>query len=179
MSFWMDTFSKMKPQNPVFYDHADLGPSFLLNGKLASYVLVRSFVILALIWSCDLWDYLFLPLFCLLSDYRIDAESSSLKIKLDGMTASRDLVDEGHELASKQTTVTTIEVIVVVVTLLLFFPSSPSSWFLFGGMDVIMVSNHSGVKGLKHIICISLLIDRILAAPKEREQNGSPGCLDF
>ncbi|KAF7146988.1 hypothetical protein RHSIM_Rhsim03G0125700 [Rhododendron simsii] len=48
---------------------------------------------------------------------RIDVESSSLKVKLDGMTASRDLVGEGHEPISKETTVTTIEVIVVVVTL--------------------------------------------------------------
>ncbi|KAG5557361.1 hypothetical protein RHGRI_007573 [Rhododendron griersonianum] len=40
---------------------------------------------------------------------RIDVESSSLKVKLDGMTASRDLVGEGHEPISKETTVTTIE----------------------------------------------------------------------
>ncbi|XP_058204715.1 uncharacterized protein LOC131318764 [Rhododendron vialii] len=42
---------------------------------------------------------------------RIDVESSSLKVKLDGMTASRDLVGEGHEPISKETTVTTIEVL--------------------------------------------------------------------
>lgn len=70
---------------------------------------------------------MFLPLFCLLSDYRIDVESSSLKVKLDGMTASRDLVGEGHEPISKETTVTTIEVIVVVVT----FAVVPSPLFSF------------------------------------------------
>ncbi|GMP22850.1 hypothetical protein CsSME_00000678 [Camellia sinensis var. sinensis] len=40
---------------------------------------------------------------------RIDAEASSLKRKLDGLTASRDLTGEGHESASKGTTVATIE----------------------------------------------------------------------
>lgn len=40
---------------------------------------------------------------------RIDAESLSLKMKLDGMAASRDLVGEGHESTSKETTITTIE----------------------------------------------------------------------
>ncbi|KAL7215146.1 hypothetical protein ACSBR1_027333 [Camellia fascicularis] len=40
---------------------------------------------------------------------RIDAEVSSLKRKLGEMTATRDFIGEGHEAASKETTVATIE----------------------------------------------------------------------
>ncbi|KAA8539396.1 hypothetical protein F0562_026088 [Nyssa sinensis] len=40
---------------------------------------------------------------------RIDTEGSTLKKKLDGMTAFRDAIGEGHETAFKETTVATIE----------------------------------------------------------------------
>lgn len=85
-------------------------------------------------------------------------------MKLDGMAASRDLVGEGHESTSKETTIATIEVIVVIVTFLFIPPSFlfPLD-FCFGGIDVIMVIYHSGVKH------ITVVVNKLLIAHQSKE----------
>lgn len=61
------------------------------------------------------FDWFFLTSFYVIFGYRIDAEASDLKKRLEGMKALQNSSNEALEQASEKTTKATIEVSLVIV----------------------------------------------------------------